>query len=69
MFVLKLSMLVDLQQKVGEVVISITSCPSVIILYKFFTLMYINNVVTVTSTTGIMSLLFTCTHCWVRGIL
>jgi hypothetical protein len=32
MSVLKLPLLVDLQQKVGELVISITSCPSIIIL-------------------------------------
>jgi hypothetical protein len=32
MSVLKLPLSVDLQQKVGEIVISITSCPSIIIL-------------------------------------
>jgi hypothetical protein len=32
MSVLKLPLLVDLQQKVGKLVISMTSCPSVIIL-------------------------------------
>jgi hypothetical protein len=32
MSVLKLPLLVDLQQEVGELVISMTSCPSVIIL-------------------------------------
>jgi hypothetical protein len=32
--VLKLPLLVDLQQKVGQLVISITSCPSIIMLEK-----------------------------------
>jgi hypothetical protein len=32
MSVLKLPLLVDLQQKAGELVISVTSCPSIIIL-------------------------------------
>jgi hypothetical protein len=32
MAVLKLHLLIDLQQKVGELALSITSCPSVIIL-------------------------------------
>jgi len=32
MSVLKVPLLVDLQQKVGELVLSITSCPSIIIL-------------------------------------
>jgi hypothetical protein len=35
MSVLKVPLLVDLQQKVGEIVISITSCPSIII-FKIF---------------------------------
>jgi hypothetical protein len=32
MSVLKLPLLVELQQKLGELVLSITSCPSIIIL-------------------------------------
>jgi hypothetical protein len=34
MSVLKLPLLVDLQPKVGELVLSVTSCPSTIILYS-----------------------------------
>jgi hypothetical protein len=63
MSVLKLTLLVDLQQKVGELVLSITSCPSIIILENtYFKLVYIKNEVTVTLTTGILFLLFTCMH-------
>jgi hypothetical protein len=36
---------------------------------KFLKLVYIRNVAMVTLTTGIMFLLFTCTHFWVRGML
>jgi hypothetical protein len=32
MSVLKLPLLVDLQQKVGELVLSMTSCPTIIVL-------------------------------------
>jgi hypothetical protein len=63
MSVLKLPLLVDLQQKEGELVLSITSCPSVIILENALKLMY-KNVVILTFTTGIMFLLFTCVHFW-----
>jgi hypothetical protein len=51
--VLKLPLLLDLQQKVCELVLSITSCPSIIILENTL------NLVVVTLTVGIMFLLFT----------
>jgi hypothetical protein len=38
MSVLKLPLLVDLQQKIGELVISITSCSSIIILENILNL-------------------------------
>jgi hypothetical protein len=40
MSVLKLPLLVNIQQKVGELVPSITSCASVIILKKYFKSVY-----------------------------
>jgi hypothetical protein len=64
--VLKLILMVDLQQKVGELVLSITSCPTIISLenreiercrHGNFNNWFI------------MFLLFTCTHFWVWGIL
>jgi hypothetical protein len=58
MSVLKLHLLVDLQQKVGELVISITSHPTIII-----------SVVMVTLITSIMFLLFTCMQLWGWRIL
>jgi hypothetical protein len=38
MSVLKLPLLVDLQQKVGELVLSVTSCPTIIILENAYNL-------------------------------
>jgi hypothetical protein len=67
MSVLKLPSLVDLQYKIGEVVLSTTSCPSIIISEN--TLVNKKNVLMVTLTTGIMFLLFTCVHFWVWGIV
>jgi hypothetical protein len=61
MSVLKLPLSVDLQHKVCELLFNHFR--------KYFTLMYRNNVVAVTLTTGIMFLLFTCTHLRVWGIL
>jgi hypothetical protein len=58
MSVLKLHLLVDLQQKVGELVISMTSHPTIII-----------SVVMVTLITSIMFLLFTCMQLWGWRIL
>jgi hypothetical protein len=49
-------LLVNLQQKVGEIVLSITSCPS-INFRKYVKLLYRKNVV-------MMSPLFTCMHFW-----
>jgi hypothetical protein len=59
----------DLQQKAGELVLSITSCPPVTILESNLNYCTERNVVMVSLTTDIMFLLFTCTHVWVRGIL
>jgi hypothetical protein len=69
MSVLKLSFWVDLQQKVGVLVLSITSRPLIIILEN--KLVYTKNVVMVrpTVTTGIIFLIFTYMHFWVWGIL
>jgi hypothetical protein len=68
MSVLELPLLVDLQQKVGKLVPSTTSRPSISILDN--TLNWcIENVVTVILTTGIMFLLFTCMYFWVCCIL
>jgi hypothetical protein len=69
MSVLKLHLSVDLEQKVGELVISITSCSSIIILENTLSQCAEKNVAMVTLTTDIMFLLFTCTHFWVRGML
>jgi hypothetical protein len=54
MSVLKLPLSVDLEQKVGELVPSITNCSSAI--------MYRANVIALTITTGVMFPLFTCMH-------
>jgi hypothetical protein len=59
--VLKLPLLDGLQQKVGEIIHSITSCPLIIILENTLN-QCIKNVVVVTVTSGIMFLLFTCMH-------
>jgi hypothetical protein len=56
-------LLVNLQQKVGELVLSITSCPR-INFRKYVKLLYRKNVVTMSLTTGIMSPLFTCMLFW-----
>jgi hypothetical protein len=63
MSALKLPLLVDLQQKVVELVLSITSCHANIILQN--NLNVYKNVVMLTSTNSIMFLLFTCMHFWV----
>jgi hypothetical protein len=68
MSVLKLPLLVELQQKVGELVLSVTSCPETIILETDLN-QYVKNVVMVALTRDIMFLLLTCTHFWVGGIL
>jgi hypothetical protein len=60
--VLKLPLLVDLQQKAGELVLSITSCPIIIILENV-------EVVLVTLTIDITFLPFMCMHFWVWRIL
>jgi hypothetical protein len=62
MSVLKLPLLVDLQQKVGKLVLSITSCASVIILENTLNECIEKNVVMLTLTTGIMFLHFMCMH-------
>jgi hypothetical protein len=70
MSVLKLSLLVDLQHKVAELIISITYCPSIIILEDDTSNWRAEkNVVMITLITGVMFLLFTCMHVWVWGIL
>jgi hypothetical protein len=69
MSVLKLPLLVDLQEKIGELVISISSCPTTVILETVLNLCTQKNVVVVTLTAGIMFLLFTCMHFRVWGIL
>jgi hypothetical protein len=63
MSVLKLPLLVDRRHKVGELVLCITSCPSIIILGNTcFKSVYRKSVVMVTLTTGIIFLLFTYMH-------
>jgi hypothetical protein len=69
MSVLKLHLLVDIQQQVGEFFLSITSCPSIIYFRRSVKLVHRKNVVAVTLTTDIMFLLFTCMHFWAQGIL
>jgi hypothetical protein len=54
MSLLKLPLLVDLQRKLGEIFLSITSCTSIIILGKYYKLVHRQNVVMVTLTTGKM---------------
>jgi hypothetical protein len=66
--VLKLLVLYDLQQKSGELIISIPSCP-LILSRKYFKLSQRRNVLMVTLTTSIMFLLFTCMHFWLWEIL
>jgi hypothetical protein len=66
MSVLKLALFADLEQKVGELVPSIISCTSIIILEN---VILQKNVVIVTLTTGIMFLLFTCLQFWLCIIL
>jgi hypothetical protein len=62
--VLKLPLLVGLQHKVGELVLPITSCPTIIILEN--TLNHcVENVVMVSLTTGIMFLVFIFVYFWV----
>jgi hypothetical protein len=54
-----LPLLTDLEQKVGELVLSITPSPSIIIFIEYFKLEYRKNVVIVTLATGIIFSLFT----------
>jgi diacylglycerol kinase len=68
MFVLKLLLLVGLPQKVGELVLSITSCLPIIILENILNTCIEKNVVMVTLTTG-MFILVTCVHFGVWRIL
>jgi hypothetical protein len=68
MSVLNLPLLIDLQ-KIGELVLPVTFCPSIIILENALNQCIEKNVVVVTLTTGIMFLLFTCMHIWVWVIL
>jgi hypothetical protein len=68
MTVLKLPLLDDLQQKVRELVLSITSCPTIIILETALNLCE-ENVVMVALTMGTMFFLFTCLQFWVWAIL
>jgi hypothetical protein len=68
MSVLKLPFLVDLPQKVGDLLLSVTSSFNPYF-RKYFELVYRKNVVIVTLTTGTMFLLFTCIHFSVWGIL
>jgi hypothetical protein len=69
MSVPKLSVRWPWTEKIGELVLSINSCPSIIILENTFNLLYKKNVVVITSTTGIMFLLVTCMHFCVREVL
>jgi xanthine/uracil permease len=69
MSVIKLPLLVDLQQKVRKIVISITSCHTIIILENTLNQCMEKIVVMVTLATGIMFLLFTCMHFWGWEIL
>jgi hypothetical protein len=48
MSVINLSLLVGIQQKVSELVLSVTSCPSIIILENTVKLVYGKNVIMVT---------------------
>jgi len=59
MSVLKLHLLVDLHQKVGALVLTITSCPTIFILENTLNLCIEKNMGVVTYTTGIMLLVFT----------
>jgi hypothetical protein len=63
----KLPLFSDLQQKVGELVLSIT-CPSIIILENTLNSCIEKNVVMVTLATG-MFFLFTYKNIWVWAIL
>jgi hypothetical protein len=56
--VLKLPLLVDFQEKVSELVISINYCPSVVVLENTSNWCIEKNVVLVTVTTVIMFLVF-----------
>jgi hypothetical protein len=67
MSVLKLSLLVDLQQKVGELFFFLRSCPSIINLGNALNLCICKSGVMVTLATCIMFLLFTWVHFWVWG--
>jgi hypothetical protein len=67
MSALKLPLIADLKQEIGELVFfPVTSSLSYFI--KYFKVVYIKTVVKLTLTTGVMFLLFTCTHFWVWGI-
>jgi hypothetical protein len=68
MSVLKLTLLVDFQHKVGELVLYITSCPLSIVLKKYFKIAY-RKCGYGKLTTGIMFLIFTCMQFWVWGSL
>jgi RsiW-degrading membrane proteinase PrsW (M82 family) len=68
MSVLKLPLFADLQQKVGELVLSITSCLQSLFYKMLERCVQKKNVVMVTLITGIMFLLFTCMH-FAWGIL
>jgi hypothetical protein len=61
MSVLKLSLLVDLQHRAGEIILYATSCPSITILENNFNWCF-ENVVMVTLTTGIIFIPFICMH-------
>jgi hypothetical protein len=63
MSVLRLPLLVDRRHKVGELVLCIISCPSIIILENAcFKSVCRKSVVMVTLTTGMISFLFTYMH-------
>jgi uncharacterized membrane protein YphA (DoxX/SURF4 family) len=67
MALIKLFLLVDLQQKVGELVLSITSCFTIIILRS--TLNYSTEKIDYGNFDHHMIILFTCMHFLVWGIL
>jgi hypothetical protein len=67
MSVLNLPLLVDLQHRVGELILPTTLYPSIIILENTLNV-YRKNMVMVTLTTG-MFIPFTCMHFWVWGFL
>jgi hypothetical protein len=67
MSVLKLPLLVD-QQEVGELVLSMTSYHSIIILENSLN-WFLKYVVVANLTTGITFLIFTCMHVCVWGII